>query len=174
MSPPVAENWPTALLLLAPRHPERFAVAVTAAQAQGFRVQRRSRQAHPSTAAQIFLIDTLGELRAFMPGMDLVFVGGSLQAIGGHNVLEPAASGVPVVVGPHTAHFADSIRTLKDAGGLLEVVDAKALQSVVLDLLGGDSRRKAMAAANLACVADNRGAVQKTKARVSPCLGSSG
>ena len=64
--------------------------------------------------------------------------------------------------------------TLKDAGGLLEVVDAKALQSAVLDLLGDDSRRNAMAAANLACVAGNRGAVEKTKARVSPCLGGSG
>jgi 3-deoxy-D-manno-octulosonic-acid transferase len=170
----VLARWPAALLLWAPRHPERFAVAATAAQAQGFRVHRRSREAEPSSSAQIFLIDTLGELRAFMPGMDLVFVGGSLQAIGGHNVLEPAASGVPVVVGPHTAHFADSIRTLKDAGGLLEVVDAKALQSAVLDLLGDDSCRNAMAAANLACVAGNRGAVQKTKARVSPCLGTSG
>lgn len=167
----VLARWPAALLLLAPRHPERFAVAVTAAQAQGFRVQRRSRQAHPSTAAQIFLIDTLGELRAFMPGMDLVFVGGSLQAIGGHNVLEPAAAGVPVLVGPHTAHFADSILALKDAGGLLEVADASALKDAVLGLLADESRRYAMAAQNMACVARNRGALEKTKARVALCLG---
>lgn len=169
----VLARWPAALLVWAPRHPERFAVAATTAQAQGFCVHRRSREAEPSSSAQIFLIDTLGELRGFMPGMDLVFVGGSLQAIGGHNVLEPAASGVPVLVGPHTAHFADSVRTLKHAGGLLEAMDAKALQSAVLDLLQDGSRRNAMAAANLACVAGNRGAVQETKARVSPCLGRS-
>ena len=167
----VLARWPSALLLWAPRHPERFAVAATAAQAQGFRVHRRSREAEPSAAAQIFLIDTLGELRAFMPGMDLVFVGGSLQAIGGHNVLEPAAVGVPVLVGPHTAHFADSIRALKEAGGLLEVADAGGLLSTVPALLADASRRQAMAAANRECVAGNRGAVEKTKARVAPCLG---
>jgi 3-deoxy-D-manno-octulosonic-acid transferase len=94
-----------------------------------------------------------------------------LQAIGGHNVLEPAAAGVPVLVGPHTAHFADSIRALKEAGGLLEVADAGGLLSTVPALLADASRRQAMAAANRECVAGNRGAVEKTKARVAPCLG---
>jgi 3-deoxy-D-manno-octulosonic-acid transferase len=121
-------------------------------------------------AAQIFLIDTLGELRAFMPGMDLVFVGGSLQAIGGHNVLEPAAAGVPVLVGPHTAHFADSVAALASAGGLIAVADAAGLQQEISALMADPDRRAHMAVANLACVAGNRGAVEKTKARVAPCL----
>ena len=168
----VLAQWPTALLIWAPRHPERFAAAVAAVEAQGLRVQRRSRQPEPSAQAQVFLVDTLGELRSFMPGMDLAFVGGSLQAIGGHNVLEPAAAGVPVLVGLHTAHFADSVTALREAGGLLQVSDADALLQEVTALLADPVRRQQMAVANTSCVAANRGALAKTKARVSPCLGT--
>jgi 3-deoxy-D-manno-octulosonic-acid transferase len=168
----VLAQWPSALLVWAPRHPERFAAAAAAAEAQGFCVHKRSAQTEPTAAAQIFLIDTLGELRSFMPGMDLVFVGGSLQAIGGHNVLEPAAAGVPVLVGPHTAHFADSVTALREAGGLLQVSDADALLQEVTALLADPVRRQQMAVANTSCVAANRGALAKTKARVSPCLGT--
>ncbi|WP_297800910.1 lipid IV(A) 3-deoxy-D-manno-octulosonic acid transferase [Arenimonas sp. GDDSR-1] len=170
----VLEQWPSALLIWAPRHPERFAAAAALAESRGLRVRRRSRQPEPSAQAQVFVIDTLGELRSFMPGMDLVFVGGSLQAIGGHNVLEPAAAGVPVLVGPHTAHFADSVAALADAGGLLQVADADDLRQCVTALLDDAARRTAMASANISCVMANRGALEKTKARVSPCLGSAG
>lgn len=166
----VSAQWPRALLLWAPRHPERFAAAAALAEAQGFRVQRRSAQSEPTAAAQVFLIDTLGELRGFMPGMDLVFVGGSLQAIGGHNVLEPAAAGVPVLVGPHTAHFAESVAALAAAGGLVQGDDATALQQQVMVLLADAGRRDRMRMANMACVAANRGALEKTKARLAPCL----
>jgi 3-deoxy-D-manno-octulosonic-acid transferase len=170
----VLAQWPSALLVWAPRHPERFAATATAAEAQGLQVQRRSRQLEPSVQAQVFVVDTLGELRSFMPGMDLAFVGGSLQAIGGHNVLEPAAAGVPVLVGLHTAHFADSVTALRDAGGLLQVSDADALVQEVTALLADPLRRQQMAAANTSCVAANRGALAKTKARVAPCLGNPG
>jgi 3-deoxy-D-manno-octulosonic-acid transferase len=168
----VLAQWPMALLVWAPRHPERFAAAVAAAQTRGLQVQRRSLQPEPSAQAQVFVLDTLGELRSFMPGMDLVFVGGSLQAIGGHNVLEPAAVGAPVLVGPHTAHFADSVAALSEAGGLLQVADADALVQQVTALLADPARRERMAVANSACVAANRGALETTKARVSPCLGN--
>lgn len=167
----VLARWPNALLLWAPRHPERFAAALSATEAQGLRVQCRSQQPTPSAVAQVFLIDTLGELRGFMPAADVAFVGGSLQAIGGHNVLEPAAAGLPVLVGPHTAHFADSVAALENAGGLLSVVDGTHLQQCVVALLADAPARARMAQANRACVAANRGALEKTKVRLHACLG---
>jgi len=79
-----------------------------------------------------------------------------------------------VLVGPHTAHFADSVTALTDAGGLLQVSDADALSQEVTALLADPARRQQMAAANTSCVAANRGALEKTKARVAPCLGHPG
>lgn len=161
---------PRALLLWAPRHPERFSAAVVQAQAQGFAFAKRSTQPWPDARTRVFIIDTLGELTCFLPCADAVFVGGSLQAIGGHNVMEPAANGSPILVGPHTANFSDSVAALKAGGGLIQCPDAESLQAVLLDVLADEPKRRMMVQANADTVARNRGALDKTKALVSQRL----
>lgn len=163
-------EFPQALLLWAPRHVERFEPVAQTVQNAGLALRRRSRDALPDVDTRVFLIDTHGELAGFMPSSDLVFVGGSLQAIGGHNVLEPAGFGLPVLVGPHTAHFSDSVTALQAGGGLLQVPDAEALSVQVAALLRDPVRRAAMGRANADCVAASRGALEKTKALVAQRL----
>ena len=161
------ERHPHALLLWAPRHPERFDAVAQRLAASGLAIARRSRQPWPEADTQAFVIDSLGELAGFMPCADAVFVGGSLQAIGGHNVIEPAGAGVPILVGPHTAHFQDSVAALQAAGGLIQCPDAESLQEALLALLEDAPRRLRMAQANAGVVSGNRGALARTLALVS-------
>lgn len=163
----VLTDNPQALLLWAPRHPERFSAAAQGAAARGFAYAKRSVQPWPDAHTTVFIIDTLGELADFMPCADAVFVGGSLQAVGGHNVIEPAAAGVPILVGPHTGHFKDSVAALAAGGGLLQCPDEDSLRAALLDVLADAPKRGRMAQANIACVARNHGALEKTKALVA-------
>jgi len=163
-------KYPAALLLWAPRHPERFPAAIARVREAGLQVACRTQQYEPAIDTQVFIIDSLGELAGFMPGLDMVFVGGSIQAIGGHNVLEPAAAGVPVLVGPHTANFKDSVAMLADAGGLMQCPDAEALQRTFMALMQDPAARQTMSDANRACVSANQGALEKTKALIAQRL----
>jgi 3-deoxy-D-manno-octulosonic-acid transferase len=128
----VLARFPRALLLWAPRHPERFAAAIDQAAAAGMRVARRREHAWPAADTQCFVIDTLGELVGFYACADIAFVGGSLQPIGGHNVLEPAALGLPSLVGPHTFNFQDVTELLLEAGGVRRIADGGELAQAVL------------------------------------------
>ncbi|MGA9828500.1 MAG: lipid IV(A) 3-deoxy-D-manno-octulosonic acid transferase, partial [Rhodanobacteraceae bacterium] len=103
----VLRRFPDALLLVAPRHPERFRLIATSCRALGFRTETRSEDERPDPSCQCFVIDTMGELMGFYAGADVAFVGGSLVPVGGHNLLEPAALMKPVLVGPHTFNFAE-------------------------------------------------------------------
>lgn len=158
----VLARFPNALLLWAPRHPDRFAAAIGAAQADGLRVRTRRGHVLASPDTQVMVVDTMGELVGFFGASDVAFVGGSLCEVGGHNVLEPAAVGVPSVVGPHTFNFADVTRRLLDAGALLQVPDADAAATAVIDLLADTPRRLAMGAAGRAQVAQLSGALGQT------------
>ena len=105
---------PDLLLLWAPRHPERFRVVAEHARAAGWKVATRSRARWPQADDAVFVVDTLGELLSFYACADVAFVGGSLQPVGGHNLLEPAAAGTPIVTGPHLHNFS---RDRAAAGG---------------------------------------------------------
>lgn len=157
---------PDALLLWAPRHPERFDAVIDAARDAGMRTASRRADALPTSATQCFVIDTLGELLQFLPAADACFVGGSLQAIGGHNVLEPAAVGVPVLVGPHTFNFVEATRILDEAGALVRVRDAQALSQALLELLHDPERRSRMAHAGRELVERQRGALERVMAAI--------
>ena len=124
----------------------------------------------PDAHCQLFLLDSLGELLKFLPGANAVFVGGSIQNIGGHNVLEPTSLGLPIIVGPHTQHFADIIEKLIQVDGLIQVQDAIQLQESLFSLLRNPDRANAMGNNALNCVAQNRGALQKTKALIEQRL----
>ena len=163
-------RFPDLLLLWAPRHPERFAAVAEQAHLRGLRV--RTRQAHglPDAQTDCFVLDSMGELLAFYAAVDVAFVGGSLQAIGGHNVLEPAALGVPSVVGPHTFNFVEATVLLRDAGALLQVEDPAGLEAALALLLDDAPRRRAMGAAGRLTVARERGALARTMQLIEELL----
>jgi 3-deoxy-D-manno-octulosonic-acid transferase len=165
---------PQALLVLAPRHPPRFdEVAQQVAQA-GFVSVRRSR---PGTAAgagscEVLLLDSLGELLDFYAAADVAFVGGSLVNIGGHNLLEPAALGVPILTGPDNHNSADVARLLIARGAAEVVRDAAELTARLKALLADPEARSRMGAQGRDCVESNRGALSKLLALIEPLLAS--
>jgi 3-deoxy-D-manno-octulosonic-acid transferase len=156
------KRFPDALLLVAPRHPERFKPMVQLCRSYGFATRTRSEDDDPEAQSQCFVIDTLGELVNFIACADVAFVAGSLEAIGGHNVLEPAALGVPVLVGPHTFNFEEVTDLLLEKGAALRVADSEALSRVLQTLLADSQQRRQMGEAAKRTVAAERGAVERT------------
>ncbi|WP_413975736.1 lipid IV(A) 3-deoxy-D-manno-octulosonic acid transferase [Stenotrophomonas acidaminiphila] len=166
----VLERYPDALLLWAPRHPERFAKVEASVRAQGWRVATRSAEQWPGADTQVFVLNTLGELMPFFACAQVAFVGGSLQAIGGHNLLEPAAMGTAVITGPHLHNFAEISRRLSEAGALSIRDDAAQLGDELLRLLGDAPARRQMVQAGAQLVANGRGALERTLELIGPRL----
>lgn len=156
------ERWPELLLLWAPRHPERFARVAEQARAAGWTTATRTQSCWPGAGDAVFVIDTLGELMAFYACADVAFVGGSLQPVGGHNLLEPAAVGTPIVTGPHLHNFAEIARRLRKAGALEIGADADAVVASLQRLLEQGDVRDAMQRNGRALVEQGRGALQRT------------
>jgi len=161
---------PDLLLLWAPRHPERFRVVAEHARASGWQVGTRSRARWPQASDQVFVVDTLGELMQFYACAQVAFVGGSLQAIGGHNLLEPAAAGTPIVTGPHLHNFAEIARRLTEAGALRIGQDTTSVGDALELLLGDPDQRAAMAQAGHALVESGRGALANTLRLLQPVI----
>jgi len=155
-------RWPDLLLLWAPRHPERFARVQALAADAGWKVGSRRQGTWPTPGEDVFVIDTLGELMAFYGCAEVAFVGGSLQPVGGHNLLEPAAVGTPVVTGPHLHNFAEISRRMDEAGALRIGADAAGVGDALEALLADPAARQAMALAGSALVDQGRGALQRT------------
>jgi 3-deoxy-D-manno-octulosonic-acid transferase len=154
------QQQPRALLMLAPRYPQRFDAAAAAVAAQGFRCNRRSAES-PQDDCQVLLLDTLGELADFYAAADVAFVGGSLVPIGGHNLLEPAALGIPVLSGPEQFNSPELARALGEQGALTIVHDAAELAAALTRLLADPQARVRQGAAGRAAVAANRGALER-------------
>jgi 3-deoxy-D-manno-octulosonic-acid transferase len=152
---------PDALLILAPRHPERGDRVAALVRRQGLRLTRRSESEMGSGDADCFLVDTLGELPLFYAAADLAFVGGSLSRTGGHNVLEPAVLGVPVLIGPNCFNFLEITELLRDEGALLVVEDQQALAEAATRLLRDGDARDRMGTAAAAVIERNRGSVER-------------
>src|SRR6185312_11864118 len=152
-----------ALLVLAPRHPNRYGEVASWLQRQGIAFRRRSQSAaHDARDAfTVLLLDTLGELLYFYAAADVAFVGGSLAPVGGHNLLEPAALGLPVLTGPNNANGEDVARLLLESGAAAIVHDGAELGSRVAELLADRVRRVEMGARARAAVDRNRGALDK-------------
>lgn len=155
-------RWPDLLLLWAPRHPERFARVQALATEAGWKVGTRRRDTWPRPDDGVFVIDTLGELMAFYACAEVAFVGGSLQPIGGHNLLEPAAVGSAVVTGPHLHNFAEISRRMDEAGALRIGDNADGVAAMLETLLGDPQARRAMTDAGGTLVDQGRGALQRT------------
>jgi 3-deoxy-D-manno-octulosonic-acid transferase len=152
---------PDLALVLAPRHPSRFDAAAESAIARRLRVAYVSR-GETLAEADVLVVDTIGQLAALYGLASAAFVGGSLVPVGGHNLLEPVAAGVPVLFGPHTGHVAETAEALLRSGAGERVSDAAALARA-WDALIDDAKDKARRAeAGRALLAMHRGALART------------
>ncbi|MCV2223597.1 lipid IV(A) 3-deoxy-D-manno-octulosonic acid transferase [Pseudomonas mercuritolerans] len=154
-------SHPDALLILVPRHPERFNSVFDLCQREGFATVRRSTWANVDAQTRVLLGDTMGELLFLYALADSAFVGGSLVPNGGHNLLEPAALAKPVLSGPHLFNFLDIAAQLREAGALAEVDDAEGLAVEVQRLFELPRDAQRMAEAGLAVMRRNQGALQR-------------
>ena len=157
-------------MVLAPRHPERFEKVAAMIAAAGFALQRRSSWSAPQPVRSgIFLLDSVGELAAIYELADIAFVGGSLVATGGHNILEPAQYGAAIVVGPHTFNFREIV-SIFEQGGALKIVTAENLESQLLALLGRPQERKRQGDLARELFAKHAGATRRTLEALAPLL----
>ena len=157
------EEFPSLLLVLVPRHPERFDYIARKIQRRDLVVVRRTDSAVDiASDVDVYLGDTIGELSLMYASSDVAFVGGSLEPLGGQNILEPCALGVPVVFGPHMFNFPDISRwTIKEGAGQM-VQNSKELEQAVGELLRNPSLRDEMGGNGLAFIEAHRGALDKS------------
>jgi 3-deoxy-D-manno-octulosonic-acid transferase len=161
---------PGALLLLVPRHPDRFDGVAELLARRGTRFTRRSSGKAPDRDTQVVLVDTVGELAALYASADAAFVGGSLVPVGGHNLLEPAALGIPLLTGPSYSNGRDIARLLIEQGAALQVADAQELAAALARLLADPAQRQQMGAIGRRIVESNRGAVARLLELIEPLL----
>jgi 3-deoxy-D-manno-octulosonic-acid transferase len=161
---------PDALLLLVPRHPDRFEAVAELLSRRGWRFARRSVGSAPDGATQVVLVDTVGELAVLYASADAAFVGGSLVPIGGHNLLEPAALGIPVLTGPYHSNGRDIARLLLQQGAALQVADARQLAAALAQWLADPAERRRIGAIGRHIVESNRGSVARLLELIEPWL----
>ncbi|MFK7885694.1 MAG: lipid IV(A) 3-deoxy-D-manno-octulosonic acid transferase [Gammaproteobacteria bacterium] len=166
----ILESAPDALLILVPRHPERFRGVGQLLAERGFNYVARTSNKTCDASTSVWLIDTLGELQAIYGAADVAFVGGSLVPVGGHNLLEPAALGVAVVTGKHLYNTEDIADMLVREGGVRVVEDSAELAQVVTHLLSEKDARETMSRAAEQIIETNRGAVDRLLELISPIL----
>jgi len=155
------------VLILVPRHPERFDSVYQLAKGYSDKVSKRSL----TTAASdidIWIGDSLGEMFSYYAAADLAFVGGSYSGTGGHNPLEPAALGLPIIMGPSDYNFRSIIATLKSEGALMKVDEPSELAERIEALLGQDNQL--MSDAGIKVVEKNRGALERLYTQVQDLL----
>lgn len=153
-------DYPNALLILVPRHPERFEQVAAMVDVQGFSLQRRS-QPHIGFC-QVLLGDTMGELLALYGVADVAFIGGSLIERGGHNPLEASAYGIPVITGPHIFNFLHVYPALLEQQGCLQIASAAELPALLVKLFGDKAQSQAIGYQGALFVEKNQGAIAKT------------
>jgi 3-deoxy-D-manno-octulosonic-acid transferase len=167
--------WPGLRLVLVPRHAERRRAAERAVAKAGLRCRRRSllgggEPAGPLGAGEVLLVDSTGELKAFYAMASVIFVGKSLTSKGGQNMIEAARFGKPVIVGPHTGNFRSVVAEFKAADAIIEVATESGLEQAVRNMLADGTRRNQFGGRARKVVERNRGAVERTVARILPAL----
>jgi 3-deoxy-D-manno-octulosonic-acid transferase len=162
----IRNSLPQALLILVPRHPDRFERVAELCTKEGFELARRSIRPLPHGEASVFLGDSMGELPLFLAAADAAFVGGSLVKKGGQNVLEPAALGKPVVFGPSMYNFAVISKLLLEQGAAQQVKDGSELGRVIGGWLSDAGERAQVGENGRRVVDQNRGALERLLALV--------
>ncbi|WP_312211712.1 lipid IV(A) 3-deoxy-D-manno-octulosonic acid transferase [Pseudescherichia sp.] len=163
-------EFPNLLLILVPRHPERFPDAINLVRQAGLSYITRSSGEVPSSSTQVVVGDTMGELMLLYGIADLAFVGGSLVERGGHNPLEAAAHAIPVLMGPHTFNFKDICARLTQADGLITVADVASLSKEVASLLTDEDYRNFYGRHAVEVLYQNQGALQRLLQLLEPYL----
>ncbi|WP_298134240.1 lipid IV(A) 3-deoxy-D-manno-octulosonic acid transferase [Acidiferrobacter sp.] len=166
------ETFPRLLLVLVPRHPERFEAVGKMVRSGGMVVVARSAGGPVTDDTEVLLGDTMGELMLFFAAADCAFIGGSLVATGGHNPLEALALGVPVVFGPHMFNFDEVARLTRSAGAGVQVADEDGLIAALRTYLGDPEARRAASESGEALVRTHQGALGRTRALLAPFLTS--
>ena len=161
-----------ALLIIAPRHPERFDEVHAMAEADGYRVQVRSKLCGQDSDVPIVLLDTIGELASLFQIASIVFVGGSLVPAGGHNFLEPAVFGKAIVVGPHMDNFAEITSEFVAKQAVVQVCNDRELEVVLVDLIRDVGKRERLGSAARDLVKSCRGATKRTMTIAADLLAS--
>ncbi len=163
-----AMDEPETLLVIVPRHPQRFDEVASLAAARGFEVARRSSPEPVPASARVLVGDSMGEMLAYYAAADVVVMGGSLLAFGGQNLIEACALGRPVIVGPHTYNFEEAAESAIAAGAALRASDAAEALRLAALVAGDATRRGAMGERARAFVAGHRGAVLRLMAWLGP------
>ena len=168
----VRSRYPRAMLVMAPRHPNRFGEVASQLVSRGVRFVRRSQApvAGALEEADVLLLDTLGELLDFYAAADVAFVGGSLVPIGGHNLLEPAALGLPILTGPNNSNSAEAARQLVANGAAQIVQGPQELGEQLATLFGEPDTRTRMGTAGRDFVEANKGALTKLLGLIVPLI----
>ena len=164
------KKYPKLLLIIVPRHPERFYATTQASIQMGFNTQLRSKCGLYDINADVFIVDTMGEMLEFYAASDIAFVGGSIANIGGHNVLEAAVFKLPVLVGPNTHNFAEITQLLHNCGGSRLVKNAADIIHFMQELIEKPATCKSMGEAAFKLVEQNRGAVDLTMKLIANAL----
>jgi 3-deoxy-D-manno-octulosonic-acid transferase len=159
------------LLVLVPRHPQRFDAVVAMVKARGLVVARRSEDRPLPRATQVWIGDSMGELWAYYLAADLAYIGGSVVPLGGQNLIEAAAAGCPILIGRHTFNFAVASDEAVRSGAALRVGDFDALAITALQLAHDGARRRRMREAGVAFAAAHRGATARTVAIIDGIVG---
>jgi len=166
----VRARHPGALLILVPRHPQRFEAVRAMLRRSGIEFAQRSAGEEPTAEQPVFLVDTLGDLQTFYAASDVAFVAGSLVPVGGHSLLEPAVLGLPMLSGPHTQNAQDVADLLEKSGALRIVRSSAELAQRVADWFDDPARARADGERGQQAVVQNRGAVNRLVAMVAPLL----
>lgn len=164
------DTHPDLLLLLVPRHPERFASVKELIERRAFQVVTRTQNEACTAATSVFLVNTMGEVPLFYACSDVAFVGGSLVSIGGHNLLEPAAQGLPIVTGPHLYNAQDIADKFIELGACRIVANADTLAKVVSRLLEKPAEAEQIGSAGLTVLETNRGSLERLLVLLAPLL----
>jgi 3-deoxy-D-manno-octulosonic-acid transferase len=167
----LSEEQPTTVLLLAPRHVARLDEVCDTVRRAGLELVLRSGKRDGNEIRQVIVLDTTGELARLYALGEIAFVGGSFEeGIGGHNALEPAAVGVPVLFGPHMESFADIVERLRRHRGCIQVQDGEELYAACRELLGDRERREQMGRNARDAVISGGGSLAKSVAMVENVL----
>jgi 3-deoxy-D-manno-octulosonic-acid transferase len=166
----VRKQFSNALLILVPRHPERFVDVAALLERNEISFITRSSNAACTSDTQVLLGDTMGELTTFYAAADVAFVGGSLVKVGGHNLLEPAALHLPLITGPYTYNAADIAEMFQQTGVARVVGDEQELATAVIDLLRHPELREQLGATGQQLVDSNRGALERLLELLEPLL----
>jgi 3-deoxy-D-manno-octulosonic-acid transferase len=165
----VLAGYTSAVMLLAPRHPERFQQVADQLQQSKLKFWKRSTWTGELISGGVLLIDSIGELASLYSLADVAFVGGSLVPRGGHSILEPAQHGVAILVGPHTENFRDIVELFRSQDAV-RIVRPAALTRTITDLLGNDADRRALGRRAFDTLQSQRGATQFTMEKLRTLL----